>query len=61
MVEEFSYTEMISQLLTRNVFDDTDYTNLSVDEQTKVNCMLDKIRAVFQEVEENEADDKEKE
>lgn len=61
VVEDFSYTEMISQLLTHNVFDDTDFTNLSEDEQAKVKGMLDKISAVFQEEEENEEDDKEQE
>ena len=55
VVEEFSYTEMVSQLLTHNVFDDTDFTNLTEDEQAKIQSMLDKISAVFQdeEVEEN--------
>jgi hypothetical protein len=59
VVEDFSYTEMIRQLLIHNVFDDTEFTNLSEDEQTKVKGMLDKISAVFQEEEENEAENKE--
>ncbi|NCA76451.1 MAG: hypothetical protein EOM90_08955 [Alphaproteobacteria bacterium] len=63
VVEDFSYTEMISQLLTQNVFDDTHFTNLSEEEQAKIKGMLDKISAVFQEeeVEENEGYDNEPE
>lgn len=57
VVEDFSYTEMVSQLLTSNVFDDTDFTNLSQEEQAKIQTMLDKISAVFQDEEEdNEAE-----
>ncbi len=58
VVEDFSYTEMVSQLLTSNVFDDTDFTNLSEEEQAKIQTMLDKISAVFQDEEEdnNEAE-----
>lgn len=57
VVEDFSYTEIVSQLLTSNVFDDTDFTNLSEEEQVKIQIMLDKISAVFQdEEEENEAE-----
>ncbi len=56
IVEDFSYTEMVSQLLTNNVFDDTDFTNLSDEEQAKIQSMLDKISSVFQDEEEvNEA------
>lgn len=51
IVEDFSYTEMVSQLLISNVFDDTDFTNLSDDEQAKIKSMLDKISAVFQDEE----------
>lgn len=49
IVEDFSYTEMVSQLLTQNVFDDTDFTNLSNEEQSKIQTMLNKISLVFQE------------
>jgi hypothetical protein len=45
--EDFSYTEMISQLLTDNTFDDTDFGNLSPEEQAKINSMLEKITDVF--------------
>lgn len=63
VIEDFSYTEMISQLLTQNVFDDTNFTNLSEDEQAKIKGMLVKISTVFQEeeVEESEEDDNEPE
>lgn len=55
VVEEFSYTEMVDQLLKQNIFDDTDFTNLSKEEQVKIQSMLDKINAVFQdELEEDE-------
>jgi hypothetical protein len=59
VIEDFSYTEMVSQLLTQNVFDDTDFTNLSDDEQAKIKSMLDKISAVFQDedVEESEKEE----
>jgi len=53
IVEDFSYTEMVSQLLTSNVFEDTDFTNLSDEEQVKIETMLDKISAIFQEEEED--------
>lgn len=49
VVEDFSYTEMVSQLLTQNVFDNTDFTNLSDEEKSKIQTMLDKISLVFQE------------
>jgi hypothetical protein len=59
VIEDFSYTEMVSQLLTQNVFDDTDFTNLSDDEQAKIKSMLDKISVVFQDedVEESEKEE----
>ncbi|MCV2484606.1 hypothetical protein OD917_06695 [Flavobacterium sp. SH_e] len=49
VIEDFSYTEMVGQLLTQNVFDDTDFTNLSEEEKTKIQIMLGKISLVFQE------------
>lgn len=60
VIEDFSYTEMISQLLVHNVFEDTDFTNLSEEEQAKIQTMLDKISSVFQE-EEKEDEEKEDE
>lgn len=56
VVEDFSYTEMVDQLLTNNVFDDTDFTNLAEEEQAKIQSMLDKISTVFQEVQ-NESEE----
>lgn len=57
IVEDFSYTEMVKQLLKNNLFDDTDFTNLSDEEQTKIQIMLCKISEVFldeeKEVKEN--------
>lgn len=47
--EDFSYIEMVRQLLERNTFDDTDFGNLSVEEQAKIQLMLDKIKKVFEE------------
>ncbi len=51
VIEDFSYTEMVNQLLIDDVFDDTDFTNLLDDEQEKIKSMLDKISAVFQDEE----------
>lgn len=60
IVEDFSYTEMVSQLLTSNIFEDTDFTNLSDEEQAKIQIMLDKISTIFQEedevIEDNDAE-----
>ena len=36
-------------LIERNVFDDTDFGNLSDEEQGKIQTMLDKIGNVFEE------------
>lgn len=47
--EDFSYIEMVRQLLERNTFEDTDFGNLSVEEQGKIQTMLDKIGKIFQE------------
>lgn len=59
VIEDFSYTEMVSQLLTQNVFDNTDFTNLSEEEKSKIQSMLGKINEVFQneEAEEKAEDD----
>lgn len=47
--EDFSYTEMINQLLIDNKFDDTDFGNLSPEEQAKINSMLEKITDIFRD------------
>jgi len=52
VIEDFSYTEMVNQLLIHNVFDDTDFRNLSDDEQAKIKIMLNKINTLFQDEEE---------
>jgi hypothetical protein len=49
IVEDFSYTEMVKQLLVNNKFDDTDFGTLTSEEQEKINSMLEKISAVFEE------------
>ena len=51
IIENFSYIEMISQLLEKNTFDDTDYGNLSDDEIERIKTMLDKIKIIFEEKE----------
>lgn len=50
-IEDFTYTEMISQLLVDNNFKDTDFGNLSDEEQIKLNAMLLKISDVFKDEE----------
>lgn len=47
--EDFSYIEMVSQLLQDKTFEDTDFGNLSEDEKGKIQKMLDKINNIFQE------------
>ena len=48
-VENFSYVEMVRQLLERNTFEDTDFGNLSTEEQGKIQTMLDKISKALEE------------
>lgn len=55
IVEDFSYTEMVRQLLDNNKFEDTDFGELTTYEQQKINSMLDKIHAVFEEEKEVES------
>lgn len=50
---EFTYTEMIKQLLENNTIDDTDFGNLSDDEQENLEDMLNKISEIFNEEEED--------
>lgn len=49
IVEDFSYTEMVKQLLIDNKFEDTDFGTLTIEEQEKINLMLDKISTIFKE------------
>ena len=51
---EFTYTEMIKQLLENNTIDDTDFGNLSDDEEENLEDMLNKISEIFNEEEEDE-------
>lgn len=48
---EFTYTEMIKQLLEDNTIDDTDFGNLSEDETKNLEDMLNKISDIFDEEE----------
>ncbi len=49
---EFTYTEMIKQLLENNTIDDTDFGNLLDDEKENLKEMLGKISEIFNEEEE---------
>lgn len=49
---EFTYTEMIKQLLENNTIDDTDFGNLLDDEKENLEEMLNKISEIFDEEEE---------
>lgn len=51
---EFTYTEMIKQLLENNTIDDTDFGNLYDDEQENLEDMLNKISEIFNEEDEDE-------
>lgn len=48
-IQNFTYIEMVKQLLLNKNFDDTDFGNLSEDEQGKIKNMLEKISDVFKE------------
>jgi hypothetical protein len=50
---EFTYTEMIKQLLENNTIDDTDFGNLLDDEKGNLEEMLGKISEIFNEEEED--------
>jgi len=53
---DFTYTEMIKQLLEDNTIDDTDFGNLSDDEKENLEEMLNKVSNIFaeEEIEEEE-------
>lgn len=51
---EFTYTEMIKQLLENNTIDDTDFGNLLDDEKENLEEMLNKISEIFDEEKESE-------
>lgn len=50
---EFTYTEMIKQLLENNTTDDTDFGNLVDDEKENLKEMLNKISRIFDGEEED--------
>lgn len=56
VAEDFTYIEMVKQLLQKNEFEDTDFGSLSQDEQDKIKNMLTKISAVFEEEKEEDGD-----
>jgi hypothetical protein len=51
VIEDFTYIEMIRQLLINNEFVDTDFGSLSETEINKIKSMLGKIKEVFVEEE----------
>ena len=53
---DFTYTEMIKQLLEDNTIDDTDFGNLSDDEKENLEEMLNKVSDIYaeEEIEEEE-------
>lgn len=51
VAEDFTYTEMVRQLLVDRKFEETEFTNLSDEEKEKIQNMLDKITEVFKEEE----------
>ncbi len=52
VAEDFSYTEMIKQLLKKNKFENNQYTGLSGEEKKKVEEMLKKINQAIEDDEE---------
>jgi hypothetical protein len=52
VAEDFSYTEMIKQLLKRNKFEDNQYTGLSSEEKTRIEEMLKKVNQAIADDEE---------
>jgi hypothetical protein len=56
IIEDFTYPEMIGQLLVDNNFSDTDFGDLTEEEQNKINAMLTKITDIFKEEEKEEVE-----
>jgi hypothetical protein len=54
IVENFSYVEMIKQLLENNKFEDNEYNNLTEDEKNRIYVMLQKINEVVDEHNKND-------
>jgi hypothetical protein len=53
---EFTYTEMVKQLLENNAIDDTDFGNLTEEEEKSLKEMLGKISKIFEEEENAESE-----
>lgn len=53
---EFTYTEMVKQLLENNAIDDTDFGNLTEEEEKSLKEMLGKISKIFEEEENTESE-----
>jgi len=49
IIEDFSYIEMVRQLLNGGDFYKPDFINLTEEEKGKIELMLDKIKEVFVE------------
>lgn len=48
VISDFTYTEMVKQLLEDNSIDDTDYDSLNTDEKESLQDMLNKISKIFE-------------
>ncbi|MEO9473896.1 MAG: hypothetical protein ABJG41_00105 [Cyclobacteriaceae bacterium] len=46
---DFSYTEMINQLLQDNSIEDTEFNNLTDEEEESLNKMLSEVSTIFEE------------
>jgi len=53
---EFTYTEMVKQLLENNAIDDIDFGNLTEEEEKSLKEMLGKISKIFEEEENTESE-----
>lgn len=53
---DFTYTEMIKQLLENNEISDTDFGNLTEEEQESIRDMLSRISEIFED-DEPDSDD----
>ena len=49
ILEDFSYTEMLKQLLDNNNFEETEYHNITDDEKSRIEVMLKKINETIEE------------
>ena len=52
IVQQFNYTEMVKQLLIDSNFEDTIFENLTDEEIEKIESMLDKIKEIFNDADE---------